>query len=140
VRDGENGRLLPLDDTPALAEAFAAALGWVEGLDEVGRVRLAAAVAATAERFSLERTARQVLELYDCLRRTHPASKAIEGSTWAKARRRLGEEWRILRNIASAVGETVLGPGSGQAPESLVGREGTEPRGAGGSDDGRGEP
>ena len=90
-------------------------------MDAEGRGRIAAGVAATAARFSMDRCARQALELYDCLGRTHSSSKAIEGSTWAKARRRLGEEWRILRNIASAVGETVLHPGSGQAPESLLG-------------------
>lgn len=101
VRDRENGRLLATDD----AEAITGALAWIEALGPDEKAGLAEGVAATAERFSMDRSARMALEVYEWLCAGHPASKEIEGSTWAKARRLLGEEWRILRNIASAFGE-----------------------------------
>lgn len=111
VRDGENGRLLERDDE----EAFAHALAWIADLDPDARGRVERAVAATAERFSLARAAGMALDLYGSLQQGRlrigaRRSQEIEASNWAKARRRVGEEWKILRNIASAVGESVLGP------------------------------
>ena len=127
VRDGIDGRLLGSGDggdgddaggCPRDEEALAAGLAWVAGLDAAGRRRLADGVAETSRRLSLQRTARSALDLYRALldgRREAPRRRArsLEHSAWAKARRRLGEEWRIFRNIASAVGETVLRPGEG---------------------------
>lgn len=115
VRDRENGRLLPADDE----EAFAAALAWVADLRGEERSRLAQAAARTARRFSLERTAADALELYRSLVLARPAPKELESSLWAMARRRLAEEWRIVRNIAAAAGESARHP-EGAAPGSLV--------------------
>jgi len=115
VRDRENGRLLPADDE----DAFAAALAWVADLRGEARGRLAAAVAETARRFSLERTAADALDLYRYLVRARPAPKELESSLWAMARRRLAEEWKIVRNIAAAAGESVRHP-EGAVPGSLL--------------------
>jgi glycosyltransferase involved in cell wall biosynthesis len=117
VRNGENGRLLPADDEAA----FAAALGEVADLSGAERRRTAAAVAETARRFSLERSARDTLELYRLLVLARPSRKELEGSAWAGARRRLAEEWRIFRNIASAAGGSVRWPFPGAVPPSLPG-------------------
>lgn len=117
VRDGENGRLLPADDEAA----FAAALGEVADLSKAQRRCTAAAVAETARRFSLDRSARDTLELYRLLVLARPSRKQLEGSAWAGARRRLAEEWRILRNIASAAGGSVRWPSPGAVPPSLPG-------------------
>lgn len=117
VRNGENGCLLPADDEAA----FAAALGEVADLSGAERRRTAAAVAETARRFSLERSARDTLELYRLLVLARPSRKELEGSAWAGARRRLAEEWRIFRNIASAAGGSVRWPFPGAVPPSLPG-------------------
>jgi len=122
VRDRENGRLVRGQDE----EELALALAWVVDLDPAARERVADAVAATAGRFSLESTARKALDLYSMVRAGRLRrvgwldGKAIEQSAWAKARRRVGEEWRILRNIASAVGESMMHPGENPEGKSTV--------------------
>ncbi len=111
VCDRGNGRLLEREDEGAFVDALA----WVADLGSDARRRLDEEVARTARRFSLENTAGMALDLYASLqegrvrigrRRKHE----LEASNWAKARRRVGEEWKILRNIASAVGESVPRP------------------------------
>ncbi len=104
VRDGENGRLLPREDP----EAFASALEWVAGLSPDGRRRLKDGGAATAEAFSLPKTAARTLALYESLVGSRPARKTIEPSPWTTARRFLEEEWKILRIIAHAAGYAVM--------------------------------
>lgn len=104
VRDGVNGRLLPQDDLAS----FDAALSWVAELDRGAYEQLGQHVANTAEEFSMSQTAARALALYESLIKNAPTSKEIETSHWASARRRIGEEWKIVRNIAHAVGDTVL--------------------------------
>lgn len=131
VDDRSNGRLLATDDE----EAFAEALGWVADRRGAEARALERAVAETARRFSLERTAGDALELYRSLQPARPSPKAVDTSAWAAARRRLAEEWRIFRNIAAAAGESVRRGGEG---ESLPRGEVAAP--AGGRAPGREEP
>lgn len=104
VRDGQNGRLLPREDT----EDFVSALAWVAGLSPPERERLSGRVAETADAFSLPRTAAKTLSLYDSLVGVTPLRKTIEPSLWTTARNLIGEEWKIVRNIAHAAGHAVL--------------------------------
>lgn len=103
VRDGENGRLLARD----AEEEFASALQSVVSLEGEQRDRLAASLVATAERYSGPATAAQALALYSGLIGQRPAPKTLDGSLWASAMRRTEEEWLILKNIATAAGETL---------------------------------
>ncbi|MCL4801327.1 MAG: glycosyltransferase [Burkholderiales bacterium] len=107
VRDRYNGRLLARPDT----DAFLAALAWVRGLDRNARDRLLAGVAQTAQRYSIERTARRALALYADLIRAGRAERHPGDDLWHTAQRRLGEEWKIVRNIAAAVGDAWLSLG-----------------------------
>ncbi|MFQ5755397.1 MAG: glycosyltransferase [Acidiferrobacterales bacterium] len=104
VRDGVNGRLLPADNP----DSFSAALSWVAALSPQANQRLQQAIARTAEEFSMPRTTARVLALYESLINSAPATREIETSPWASARRRIEEEWKIIRNIARAVGDSVL--------------------------------
>jgi glycosyltransferase involved in cell wall biosynthesis len=104
VRDQENGRLLSDEDE----DEFAAALGWIASLSPQERQRLEAGVAKTAAAFSMHYTSVRTLALYESLMGTEPRRKEIESSPWASARRRIGEEWKILGNIAHAFGDAVL--------------------------------
>ena len=104
VRDGENGRLLPREDL----EEFVSALDWVAGLSPDERQRLKDGIARTADAFSLPRTAAKTLALYESLIGSKPARKTIEPSHWTTARRLIGEEWKIVRNIAHAAGFAVM--------------------------------
>jgi glycosyltransferase involved in cell wall biosynthesis len=100
VRDRVNGRLLAEED----ADAFVAALGWTAAYAPA----LRAGTTETAERFSLACTADRALGLYADLIAAEPRAHAAEDSAWVAARRRLGEEWRIVRNIAAAAGDAWL--------------------------------
>jgi glycosyltransferase involved in cell wall biosynthesis len=103
VRDGENGRLVPRPD----AEAFREALRWIAELDPGKRRRLAEGVDATAREFSMPRSAEKQLALYETLTGSRHAPRQIDASPWSSARKLIGKEWEILRNIAHAAGEAV---------------------------------
>lgn len=103
VRDGDNGRILPRQD----AEAFAAALSWIADLSVDERRRLRERVARSAEGFSISRTADKTLALYESLIETPTARKAIGTGPWTTARKLVGEEWKIVRNLVRAAGIAV---------------------------------
>jgi len=103
VRDRENGRLVPRPD----AEEFREALRWIADLDRGERSRLAEGVHATAQEFSMSRSAAKLLAFYESLVGTRRHPRAIETSLWTSARNLIEEEWRILRNIVHAAGEAV---------------------------------
>ncbi len=113
VRDGSNGRLLGAED----AQAFAAALDAVASLPEEERRRLGEGARETAQEFSLARRAAHTLSLYEKLAEGTPAPKKIETSRWIAARRRFAEEWKILRNLAHALGDAVRSEGSDRKEE-----------------------
>jgi glycosyltransferase involved in cell wall biosynthesis len=100
VRDGENGRLVRRPD----AEDFRDALRWVAEQDPGGRRRLAEGADATAREFSMARSAAKQIALYETLANARRSPRKIDASPWASARTRIGEEWKILRNIARAAG------------------------------------
>ena len=109
VQNGVNGRLVPR----AEEEEFAAALAWIADLSPEGRRRLQEGARQTAGQFSMTRTATRALELYQTLIGAEPAPQQSETSPWDMARRRIAEEWKILRNISHAVGDAVLSPPEG---------------------------
>jgi glycosyltransferase involved in cell wall biosynthesis len=104
VRDRVNGRLLSHEDQAQ----FVTALCWLASLNPEERQRLREGTARTATEFSMDHTATQTLALYESLIESAPMQKEIEESLWTAARRRIEEEWRILRNITHAVGGAVL--------------------------------
>ena len=104
VQDKENGRLLPREDQ----EEFVSALSWIAGLAPEERRRLGEGVARTVASFSLSNTAEDTLALYESLIGRKPSRKTIEPSPWNSARKRVEEEWKIVRNIAHAAGQAVL--------------------------------
>ncbi len=90
VEDGQNGRLLSGEDE---AE-FAAAL---EGIAQAGRRRrkLVENARDTANAFSLEHCAEQLLEVYEGLRSAKPRARDEENSAWVAAGRMAEAEWHI---------------------------------------------
>jgi glycosyltransferase involved in cell wall biosynthesis len=68
LEDGVNGFLVPPADAPALANAVGRALA----LDAPRRASLQEAALASAGRFSIEETARQMLEIYRAARQRDP--------------------------------------------------------------------
>ena len=104
VRDGYNGRLLRGENI----DDFVAALAWVRDLAPTVAAELREGVSETAERFWIQRTAEQALALYADLIRTGAAGRPVAQSHWESAKRRLAEEWKIVKNIATAAGDAWL--------------------------------
>lgn len=105
VRDGLNGRLLPSD---ASAVQFAQAVHWFSSRGSKERRKLREASRRTSKLFTRDKATRRMQELYGSLLLAQPKTKAVENSPWMTAVRRLDQEWKILRNIAHAVGDAVL--------------------------------
>jgi len=103
VRDGVNGRLVPRPD----AEDFREALRWVAELGPGERRRLTEGINETVREFSMAGSAAKQLALYETLTGSRHAPREIDTSPWTSARKLIGKEWEILRNIARAAGEAV---------------------------------
>jgi glycosyltransferase involved in cell wall biosynthesis len=98
VRDRQNGRLLA-QPTPA---AFSAALRWVlelapEQLRELKRTAL-----ATAETFSIPRTADKALACYDALISASNPDAGRDELRWEDVMTFMKTEWEILKSVAQA--------------------------------------
>lgn len=111
VSDGRNGRLLAED---ADGEQFAEALAWIASRAASESGSLQRAARRTSDRFMRRKCAKRVLDLYMHRLARQPAVKSVQESTWQKTVRELDNEWKIIRNIAHAVGEAVLAPGAGE--------------------------
>lgn len=110
VVDGVNGHLVAAE----LAVELAAALTRIRELDADQIRALRAGAAETAERFSLASTAERALKLYATTISSGAGHRRdIDDSPWAVARRRIAEEWKIWRNVASALGEYLHDPEPG---------------------------
>lgn len=104
VRDGVNGRLVGTEQAPLLADALA----FVAALDRGRREQLGRSAEKTARQFAAPVLARQIVDLYHALAARIVPEKNPETSAWERARRRLGEEWRIFRKFAHATRGAVL--------------------------------
>jgi hypothetical protein len=56
----------------------------------------------------MPRSAAKLLALYETLIGTRRGPREIDASSWTSARKLIGKEWEILRNIARAAGEAAL--------------------------------
>lgn len=100
VDDGVNGHLLPDAD----AAAFASALAAIERAGPATRQRLTAAARATADSFSIGRSAEKMLSIYERLHGTRPAQHDEPYDTWKAALRLIEAEWNVLAGLADAAG------------------------------------
>lgn len=110
LEDRCNGRVLVRED----ATEFAAALTWIANLNDSQRSQVRERVLATAERFSLPRTAAQAVRLYETLCAKGPTNKTPGDGLWVMAIRRFQEEWRIWSNVAGALGAAITSNGSSE--------------------------
>jgi glycosyltransferase involved in cell wall biosynthesis len=105
LRDRRNGRLVAPDDQ----SAFVKALEWIASLDARQRRELDEEVAATAAEFSMERTVRRLVDVYEQARRSlRPDSNG--DTLWNVVRRRVWKELEIWSGVAAALGEVVSEP------------------------------
>jgi glycosyltransferase involved in cell wall biosynthesis len=106
VVDGSNGRLLPAN---ASAAQFAEAVEWVAGSSVEDTASLIQAARMTGATYSRPETVRRTLRLYETALEEYFKARSLDDSPWAAARRALGTEWDILRNIASAISGAAVG-------------------------------
>ncbi len=99
VRDGRNGRLLR-EATPA---AFSTALQWIAGLAAESLRDLKRAALATADAFSMPRSADKALACYESLRaRSFVASAGNDERGLRDVMTAIKTEWDILKSVAGA--------------------------------------
>jgi len=103
LRDEDNGRLLKREDP----ECFVAALAWVAALGAEARQRLREGAQRTASAFEMSGTAARALDLYASVLATAPTQRMRDHTLWDIAFRRLRGEWRILRNVVQAAGDSL---------------------------------
>jgi len=130
VRDGVNGRLLPVED----AGPFADALSWIAGLGPDAYAALKREALATADRFSLDHCAGRALAVYERLR-GHPHEDTDDQyDAWDSTVRMIRAEWEMLKDLAEAAGAAFKGgSGAGSAGRSAGGEA------AGGAEGGSGD-
>jgi glycosyltransferase involved in cell wall biosynthesis len=104
VRDTINGRLL----AEASISTFAAALQWVAAQSPRKRAALADAARATAEQFSLPRTAELAMDCYQELLQQEAASQRPEDEHWLRLLDLIKAEWAIIQGMAGAAGKALL--------------------------------
>ncbi len=102
VKDGGNGRLLYSDSE----EEFAAAVAEIASLSAPQREQLAQAARETAWEFSMDRCARDLLEVYERLVSRQPFLPKDE-HVWRQAMEEVKAEWELLKNMAGAVGHAM---------------------------------
>jgi 1,2-diacylglycerol 3-alpha-glucosyltransferase len=98
VHDRRNGRLLH-EQTP---EAFAAALQWTMELPAERFHALKRGALATADAYSLARSADTALTCYDSLVRRGPGSDPPDDTRWRNTMVAVQVEWELLKNVAIA--------------------------------------
>jgi len=104
VRDRQNGRLL-LEATPA---TFSAALQWVFERPPEKLHGLKQAALATAEAFSMPRSADKALSCYEALKSRSTADADRDVLGWEEVMKFIKTEWDILKSVAVA-SEAALG-------------------------------
>lgn len=98
VREGENGRLLLVEDVVE----FASALSSIESAPSAKRQRLIAGSLAMAERNSIGRTAEKALAIYARLQGAQGSRDNIHYDNWMTALRLIETEWKVISGLAEA--------------------------------------
>lgn len=105
VRDGENGRLL----APAAQADFAGALCWVQEQLAADGDTLVSGARATAEVFSMARSADKAIACYRDLHHRSGAERAEQEDLWDQVRNRIRAELEILGSLTAAGDEALEG-------------------------------
>lgn len=101
VRDRDNGRLIDSQD----ADAFAEALREIAQASPEQRRAYSKAARATAAEFSMQKSARGLVEVYAKVLDREPRG-AKDDSSWTQAIEEIKAEWGLIRNIAEAASHT----------------------------------
>jgi glycosyltransferase involved in cell wall biosynthesis len=111
VLDTVNGRLLPADDE----KEFAAALSWFARRRAEEREELVEGARRTAEEFAMPKCAGRLLGVYRKVAEGPPRLQPRDDTEWAALRRLIGEEWKLLTGMTSAVSDALFGSDTQQA-------------------------
>lgn len=105
VKDKQNGCLLQKEDI----REFADAIDWVVNLNNERRESVKKVATETAQKFSLENTAQDALQLYDAvLQRFSSSIELGNDNLWSSAMRLIEAEWNIISNSTQAAGKALL--------------------------------
>lgn len=102
VKDRCNGRLLHRHSV----RDFAAAIGQIASASPQRREELRQTAWETAQRFSMDRCARKLLDVYKHVLNQRPPGPKDE-SVWHQAAEEVKAEWELLKNMAEAVSHAI---------------------------------
>lgn len=119
VADGRTGRLLGRED----AAVFSGCLADLLAMPAPDREAMVAACRETGRQLSVDRCGERLLAVYASLEGSGHRGQLDDGSPWAAALRRLGEEWRLLVEKGTAAGAAFGGvfEGTGTPENGEVG-------------------
>ncbi len=101
VNDGRNGRLLESENQ----DTFAAALRDMAQATPRQKAKYSEAARATAQEFSMQKSAQKLARIYDEVMQRKPPSSRDE-HVLHRAIEEVKAEWELIRNIAEAASET----------------------------------
>jgi 1,2-diacylglycerol 3-alpha-glucosyltransferase len=104
VSDRVSGRVLEVEN----ATTFAKAIAWVADLNQGNRAMVKRELAETATRYSIERSAQSMLELYDWAIKLKRVSDPNELHAWRASVNRVESELNLWGNYAHAIGDAVV--------------------------------
>lgn len=113
VTDKQNGRLLHTQEI----DTFADALDWIARQPPEARQTLQTCAIATADRFSMARTARTALGHYHDLKRRPDPERNAPLDAWRTAVRLIQLEWEMVKGVAAAAEEALTPPATHQGSD-----------------------
>jgi 1,2-diacylglycerol 3-alpha-glucosyltransferase len=104
VSDRINGRMLEVEN----AATFASAIAWLADLNAGNREVMRRELAETAAKYSIERSAQSMLELYDWAIKLKRVSDPSELHAWRANVNRIERELKLWGNVAHAIRDAVV--------------------------------
>ena len=106
VKDGTNGRLLPVPDM----EQFASALGWFGRMPAEEVKTMKDECRKTAESFAMPGIVKRVNDIYISLIVEGFIRRPNDDNPWTKTGRLITAEWEIIKNLTKATGAMMISP------------------------------
>lgn len=99
VTDKVNGRLIPVENEAA----FAQALSWVSGLPPVKKEKLNEGARMTSKKYSVEQSASKALKVYEGLKKTEIADLRTKHKSPMSFVRQVNAEWDLFTNVTKSI-------------------------------------
>lgn len=110
VKDGVNGRLLPVPDM----EQFTSALEWLKKLPPEDMKKMNNECRETARAFDMDGIVKRVNDIYISLIVEGFIRRQNDDNSWAKTVRLITSEWELIKNLTKATGAMMINNNDGR--------------------------